>query len=563
MRFSDWNLTSKMAGLGALIILAIAVLGGIAASMMQNQMMADRIAKIRAISETAVGIVQSYEERVVAGELSRDEAFERAAAVLRAMWFDGAEYMYVMGFDGTMLVHGASPQIEGRDFLNHTDPTGLPITHEMIRIVRADGHGHFLYHWPRPGEQDPVAKLGYVVGFAPWEVMIATGLFVDSIRPEMQGVLLRLGAAALVILLLVGVAGWVVARSVTSPLARLQRCMGSLAKGDLDAAVPHTGRRDEIGAMAGAVAVFKDNAIAHRRLEQERQADVAKAEEARKALLTGLAREFEQAVGAVASGVADTAGRVDQAAERMNNLASAGSSQATDVAAATEQASTNVQTVAASAEELSSSISEIGRQIAGSAEAVRLAVGDAEAANSTVGSLGEAAERIGDVVKLIQAIAEQTNLLALNATIEAARAGEAGKGFAVVASEVKNLANQTARATKEIASHIGQIQQVSGEAGRAIAGIGKRIGGIDEMVSAIAAATEEQGAATSEISRNAGQAAAGTQQVSETIDGLRQGAEETGAVAADLLGSARDLGQRAGDLRRSVDGFVARLRQTA
>jgi len=515
------------------------------------------------VTETAVGVAAAFQAREAAGELSREEAFEGFATAARAMWFDGNEYLFAYRLDGTAVMHAARPELEGTSLWEFKDPNGLPIVQEFVRIVRDAGEGRLSFLWPRAGQEQPVEKLGYAIGFEPWGIFIGTGVYVDDVRAEVLAVMLRLGAAAGLVVVVLAGAGLLLGRSVTAPLARLRRAMASLAEGRLDIALPDSARRDEIGDMARAVLVFKQNAEAHRALEQERAADAERSAAERRSLLSELAGEFEQAVGAVVAGVTDTSGQVQHAAERMNALADRGRAQSTEVAAATEEASTNVQTVASAAEELSSSIAEIGRQIAGSAQAVRQAVGEADAANGTVASLGEAADRIGDVVKLIQDIAEQTNLLALNATIEAARAGEAGKGFAVVASEVKNLANQTARATEEISGQIGRIQSVSGEAAQAIGRIGQSISGIDEMVAAIAAAAEQQGAATAEISRNAGEAAGGTRNASRTVDGLRQAAQETGGMAEELLGSARGLGEQSGALRRAVEGFVARLRAAA
>jgi methyl-accepting chemotaxis protein len=276
--------------------------------------------------------------------------------------------------------------------------------------------------------------------------------------------------------------------------------------------------------------------------------------------LNALADAFESSVKGVVQAVAGSAGDLRGHAQKMTTLADDATARATAVAAASEEASTNVQTVASAAEELSGSITEISRQVAQSTKISGQAVDEAEKANAQVRALAETAQKIGDVVKLINAIAGQTNLLALNATIEAARAGEAGKGFAVVASEVKSLANQTAKATGDIAAQVAAIQEATRTAVEAIKSIGGTIGRINEISTAIAAAVEEQNAATNEIARNVQQASQGTNEVSANITGVNQAASETGKAAAEVLRAAGLLTQQSDSLGREVDGFLQKIR---
>jgi methyl-accepting chemotaxis protein len=273
-----------------------------------------------------------------------------------------------------------------------------------------------------------------------------------------------------------------------------------------------------------------------------------------------LADDLESTVKKVVDAVSQSAAGIGGTAQSMSATAKESNRQTTAVAAASVQATTNVQTVAAAAEELSASISEISRQVAQSAKIAGQAVEDAERTNATVKSLAEAAQKIGDVVKLINDIAGQTNLLALNATIEAARAGDAGKGFAVVASEVKSLANQTAKATEDIAAQIGAIQTATQNSVQAIGGIGKVIGEINGIATTIASAVEEQGAATQEIARNVQQAAAGTQEVSANIEGVKEAAAETGRSADQVLNAAGKLAQHSTTLSAEVDTFLKKIR---
>lgn len=276
--------------------------------------------------------------------------------------------------------------------------------------------------------------------------------------------------------------------------------------------------------------------------------------------LDALAEHFNQSIRSVVDGVAGASTELQASAQSMASVAEETGRQAVAVAAASEQATVNLQTVASSAEELSASINEIGRQVAQSNEYTALAVDEAKATDATVRELAAAAEKIGAVVTLISEIASQTNLLALNATIEAARAGEAGKGFAVVASEVKNLANQTAKATDDIRQQIAQMQDIAAQAVAAI----KRIDGTIEQMSstatAIASAVEQQNAATMEIARNVQQAAAGANEVSANIHGVTEAASESGHVATQVLGASDELGRQATVLQAEVDGFLGRLR---
>ncbi|MDB5359860.1 MAG: putative methyl-accepting chemotaxis protein, partial [Rhodospirillales bacterium] len=363
--------------------------------------------------------------------------------------------------------------------------------------------------------------------------------------------------AALVLLVAVGFGMiWFIVR----PLIGLNDAMQSLAAGSHDIAIPSVGQKDEVGDMARTVEVFKTNLSETDRLRHEQEAAKALSEGERRAALASLADGFEESVKGVVTAVSAASVELQASAETLSETAARASAQSTEVAEATHGALEDVQTVASASAELAASIREIGSQVSRSAAIAGQAAGQAEATGGTVNALAESAQKIGEVVALISQIASQTNLLALNATIEAARAGDAGKGFAVVASEVKSLAAQTARATEEIAQQIAAIQAATGAAVGAIKGIGQTIGEINEIATAIAAAVEEQSAATEEISRNVTHAAEGTEQVARKIGAVTLAAGETGSAAGQVLNAADELSRQSDTLERKVEDFLMQIR---
>ncbi|RXG88892.1 methyl-accepting chemotaxis protein [Bradyrhizobium zhanjiangense] len=369
--------------------------------------------------------------------------------------------------------------------------------------------------------------------------------------------MLALGA-----MMLVGSALFVwlyVGRNILRRISDLQRAMQLLSAGDLDTEIARAKHNDEIGAMTDTLHVFRDSMIEARALASEQDKDrVAKAERA--ARMEAKIAEFESTVRSALDNLAQSANSMQSTAQSMSNTADQSNALVNAVASAAEETSVNVQTVSAGTEQLSSSIAEISRQVVTSAEIAKKAVDEAGATDTTVQSLADSASRISVVVDLIQTIASQTNLLALNATIEAARAGEAGRGFAVVASEVKSLASQTARATEEIRTQIASMQEITTSAVGAIQGIGRIIGEINDVTTTIAAAVEQQGAATREIARNIQHAAGGTSEVSSNIVGVSTASAEAGAAASEVLGASDALRREADMLRGEIDAFLNNMR---
>lgn len=350
-----------------------------------------------------------------------------------------------------------------------------------------------------------------------------------------------------------------VSRSITGPLGKLQERMKTLAAGEKDTAIAGQERKDEIGAMAKAVEVFRASMIEADRLAAA-EATEQGARERRAKALDRLVKDFESEIGVLVGDVGQAATELRSTAEGLSATSEETTRQSTAVAAASEEATMNVRTVAAAAEELSSSIAEIGARVGDSSSMIAKAVEQAKTTDQQVQFLAKAADAIGNVVKLINDIAGQTNLLALNATIEAARAGEAGKGFAVVASEVKQLATQTSKATDEIAGQITAIQAATGEAIAAIHAIAGTIGSVNEIAAGIAAAIEEQGATTQEIARNVTEAARGTSDVSTNIVNVNEAAQHSSRSAMQVLEAATTLNGNGEKLKGVVDSFLTKVR---
>ena len=408
-------------------------------------------------------------------------------------------------------------------------------------------------------------KVGPSIAKATEELKLANIKLQDQLGPRADADIHQAVRTTQIISVVALLAGLLVAvgltRLISRPILAMTDAMLQLADGNHAVVIPARDHHDEVGDMAKAVQVFKDNAIEVERLKVEQEVRDRRAAEEKKASMNQLADAFESSVRHVVSAVSSAADQLQTTAQTMSSNADQTNRQCTVVAAAAEEASANVQTVAAATEELTSSINEISRQVSESSRIGSAAVDEASRANATVNGLAEAAQKIGAVVNLINEIASQTNLLALNATIEAARAGEAGKGFAVVASEVKNLANQTAKATEDIQNQVGQMQSVTETTVDAIKSISGTIRRMSEISTMIASAVEEQGAATREIARNVTEASQGTQEVSSNISGVSIAANETGQGANETLLAAKNLGTQSHSLSEEVDRFVSRIRQ--
>jgi methyl-accepting chemotaxis protein len=558
---SRLKIRTKLASMVVLSALTVCAIIALSASLSERRMLEDRIAQLHAAADMIIGLAQTLQDEVTAGRMTLAEAQTQFRQRGRKMTFNkGQGYPVVYNADTSIMLNGANPQLEGK-ITGATDSNGVVIAKaQMDAAQRSPEGGTATYLYPRPGQTVPVPKMVFVRGFAPWNVVMSYGLYIDDLDTDVNALLLRLGAIGAGIMLLMLLLSWLISQDVLGALDRQRTRMQRIATGSLDQAVEETERGDEIGRMAETLEILRQTALTARTLEAEQIATKQQGEQEKREALIALADRFDTSVGRLVGMMASGSTELEATAQSMTGTAERTNQQATVVSSAAAEASSRVRTVATAAEELSSSISEISRQVAQSADIAARAVDSARRTDTIVRALAAGAQQIEHVAELISSIAGQTNLLALNATIEAARAGEAGRGFAVVAAEVKSLASQTAEATKEIGTRIAQIQSATKEAVEAIQGITATIEEVSAIATTIGSAIEEQGAATAEIARNVTQTAQATREVTTNIGGVSAAANETGGAAGHVLSAASNLSKHAEQLSGEVNVFLAGVR---
>jgi methyl-accepting chemotaxis protein len=549
-----------------ILILALLALGALAAfgwfviGESRGNLYEQKKADIRHVVEAGITLVASLEKRAAAGEMTREQAQAEARKLLTAMRYEGNEYIFALDFNHLMMVHPTKPERVGKTLVDEKDPRGKYYVREFVSVAKAGG-GHVAYGFQPPNSTEFRDKVSYVAPFQPWNWVLASGVLIDDVEAMhakmVKSVLMGLTIIGLILL----VAAFVVTRSIVGPLGRLTGSLERLAGGDIEADVAGAQRSDEFGTIARA-AIGVREAVRTRAQDQTQREEQGKhkAETERRAMLTELATSLDRQVKAVAESVDTAAQDLLKTAHSMRSVSEGARVEADKASQVSKAATEQAITVSEATSQLDSAVGEIGSRVQESSKISQEAVTQIREAGTIVRTLSEASAEIGKVVALIQAIAEQTNLLALNATIEAARAGEAGRGFAVVASEVKSLATQTAKATEEISGRINAVVGATGQAVTAIDDVGKTIARVNEIAATIAAAVEEQSATTSEISRAIGETTRQTESMATSLERLLHAAGDTNTSSQTVVTSASGLSDQAASLKSEVAEFVARMK---
>ena len=550
-----WRL--HLATLAALA--ALAVLSGVSYVIESQRIEQARVETLRAVAASATSIVAGYAADAQAGRISDADAKRLALTALRALRYQGEEYVWVNDMQPVILMHPIKPELEGKNAAAMADPNGKHLFVEFARKVHDDSQGVVDYLWPRPGSEQPVPKLSYVMGFAPWQWVIGTGVYVDDLALARRNVAMALFAFAAGVGFCVGLLIWALGRGIARPTRALTVTTEALAAGVLDVTVPGTSRGDEFGALGRALQVLQAGMQERTRLATN--ADIARATQLRRhAAMDQHTQEFGSSIVGVMGMLGQAAEAMRVSAETMASSATSTLEQANATVNDASEATSNLATVAAAAEEMAANAAEIARRIQDVTSAIETAVEAANRSDRMVTELVVAANEIGNVVGLISDIAGHTNLLALNATIEAARAGEAGKGFAVVAGEVKDLAAQTRRATEEVTQRIAAVRTSTHEASLAIGGVNGAIGRVRDATDEISGAITQQSETSRDIASAVQSASTATSRATQAMQSLSEIARTSGAAGRAVLDAADGVRNQAGTLRSEVDQFLVAIR---
>lgn len=529
---------------------------------LRNSMLEDRKAKLRSLVEVAVTTVDRYGELAAQGKTPLEEAQKSALAALAGMNFDGKNYFFVFDRNGILKMHPSRKDDLGKNMLTVNNQVRFNYIGYLDAATTApafEGFSQFLGR--RPGSQiNDAPKLFLSAVDHHWNWVVTTGIFIDDVNAIFLHRAAWVGGAVISSLILSLIFTMLIGRSIARPLNETVGALDELNKGHFDVQVAEDDSNTEIGKLNRTFVQFREKLketeeLRARQIDAERQAEID-----RRNAVVRFADEFDTAVGSVVEALFSEIGRTAETVAQLSQSAQASAAGSERIGGAASSVSEGIQTVASAAQELSASIGEIGRQVHKTRDIARLTRGQSSQTEERVSALSGTVETIGSIIDIITGIAEQTNLLALNATIEAARAGDAGKGFSVVASEVKALASQTTKATEDIRRNIDAVRDATRDAVDSVRMISSSINGLDESAGAIAAAIEEQNAATSEISRNTNVTAERTLAITRAIADVVRSVSGTDQSARQVEEFSTSMRGRSEEMRHEVHAFLRRIR---
>jgi len=548
-------------GLVALAAVSLVVLGAYAIWVIKSEGLDAKIELTMSEAVTAKSLVKAFADQVEKGEIDLPTAQARAKAALRSFRYSNGGYLFIYTPDGTAIVHGFKPEREGKNFWAETDASGYAVLPDLVKIAQ-NGGGHIFHSFQKPGSLEMTPKVSSAVIFEPWQWVIGTGVYLDDIQSDFWRNVTVFGGLLVGMLLVMGAAAFWLARSIANPIQELASVTHKVGRGEYALEVPALQRRDEIGVLAVAVDSLKVEAQAAESLRKEQERIKQEAEQQRTQSMLSLANHFESSVVTVVKTISNGAIYSSDVSKSLVNVVDTVVSHSAEAASAARNVDGNIQSISSATEELADSINEISKQVKYSTEVSSSVVEKTTQTDVIMQELVGAVQKISGVVDLINNIAGQTNLLALNATIEAARAGDAGKGFSVVANEVKQLALQTSRATGEIIQQIDAVKSATGRSSESMRDVLEVINSVREVSTFIASAVERQSAATREIHNTLNGAAEGARAVSEFIDTMAGTISQMGGEADNVAKLSSTLGTEVGVLNQEVGSFLRTVRTT-